>query len=133
MDRRMCITCHEVADTGASELMDRWQLHPVRLVSTWFPEARFNHASHRNLEGDPEANCLGCHSAKTSEVATDVLIPNEDNCLGCHDQNTANAAIDCVSCHGFHREAGDKSVLVREVTHALHTDREQLPLSAGKN
>lgn len=133
MTKTGCITCHEVADTGTAELMDRWQLHPVRLVSTWFPEARFNHASHRNLKGDPEANCLGCHSAKSSEVATDVLIPNEDNCLGCHDQKTANAAIDCVSCHGFHREAGDRSVLVRDVTHAPYSNLRQPIPSAGKD
>lgn len=102
-----CITCHDVRDTGSAELSDRWAIHPVRLTTDYFVEARFDHLSHMSQASDsPDALCEDCHGASVSQSAVDVLMPARDSCLQCHGDDRAEAATDCVSCHSFHRVFG---------------------------
>ena len=49
-------------------------------------------------------DCEDCHSVKTSEEGSDVLLPNIESCRECHggaDDNSRLAST-CVDCHGFH-------------------------------
>lgn len=99
-----CISCHEVTETGLSDISDRWYVQPVRVTGDWYPHSRFNHRSHLNLalsEASDEV-CENCHEAATSTDATDILIPAQDNCLQCHNEEIGEATVDCVRCHVFH-------------------------------
>lgn len=108
-----CITCHEVTDSGLANIMDRFRVHPAKVAVDWYPESRFLHSAHRYGGADPDAACLSCHEAMSSEVSTDVLIPNQDNCLECHDESRDGVAAECTACHGFHRDTGGPSLDVR--------------------
>lgn len=108
-----CITCHEVTDSGLANVMDRFRVHPAKVAVDWYPESRFLHSAHRYGGADPDQACLSCHEAMSSEVSTDVLIPNQDNCLECHDESRGGVAAECTACHEFHRDAGGPSLEVR--------------------
>jgi len=114
-----CITCHQVTDTGLTNIMDRFRVHPAKVAVDWYPEARFLHSAHRYGGADPDEACLSCHEALSSELATDVLIPNRDNCLACHDESRDGVAAECTACHGFHRDVGGSSVEIR-LAHPNH-------------
>ena len=101
-ERRACVNCHEVSDTGNEQMP--WRVEPVRLTESFFPHANFSHAAH-----DTEVtSCDGCHSALTSESAQDVLIPDIDTCRECHGSGSATrnsssqSASACIMCHSFH-------------------------------
>ena len=112
-----CITCHEVTETGLTDISDRWFVQPVRVTDDWYPYSSFDHSAHLSLAADTEAEvCVACHEAPVSSVATDVLIPGQDNCLGCHDEHLGDSAVDCVGCHDFHQASGALSTLVRGAT-----------------
>ena len=109
-----CITCHEVTDSGADNLFDRWYVQPVRVTGDWYPSHPFDHSAHLALGLDAEAEvCTACHAATVSQVATDVLIPGQSNCLDCHDDDKGDSAVTCVGCHAFHMPGGTPSVLAR--------------------
>ncbi|MBT8445897.1 MAG: hypothetical protein KJO38_02035, partial [Gammaproteobacteria bacterium] len=120
-----CVTCHEVRDTGAAEPIDRWFVHPVRLTTDWYSEARFDHRSHLSLGGTRgDEACTACHAADTSTEAHEVLIPERDNCLQCHSDERSELAVDCVACHRFHRPQGTLSTSVRGYARAGTTGNE---------
>lgn len=100
-ERRACVNCHEVTKV-AGDLP--WHVLPVQLSNYFFPHTKFSHASH-----DTEvSSCDSCHSASSSQVATDLLIPDIDTCRDCHGsgdgRRNAGSQIpsSCVMCHGFH-------------------------------
>lgn len=112
-----CITCHEVTETGLSDIADRWFVQPVRVTGDWYPYSQFNHTAHLSLAGGSEAEvCAGCHEAATSVVSTDTLIPVQQDCLACHDEQKGGSLVDCVACHQFHQPTGSVSILAREVS-----------------
>jgi predicted CXXCH cytochrome family protein len=124
-----CVTCHEVTDSGLTDINDRWRIHPVRLATDWYPNGRFNHNSHLALEETSGAKtCEICHEAQDSKVSTDILIPNQDNCLSCHAEGSSSAAVDCVSCHEFHRDQGTMSKAARLGT---TEDHDSVPIGKG--
>jgi predicted CXXCH cytochrome family protein len=105
--RRGCVTCHVVEDSGRAEIYTRFQVHPVRLVTDYFPSARFDHQKHltqRDVRGD--AACLSCHPADVATTSAELLIPDIDNCVACHaDQRHRGAdrvVLNCVNCHDYH-------------------------------
>ena len=108
-----CITCHEVTNTGLTDISDRWFIQPVKITDDWYPKSRFDHVSHLSLAGEEQEVCESCHEASVSEKASDVLIPGQDNCLACHSQDKGFSAVDCVGCHAFHQSDGTRSVLAR--------------------
>lgn len=106
---RGCVTCHEVRDTGAASLLERFEVLPARLADSYFPSARFDHAAHRiqkDLTGD--AACLSCHRAAQSTQSSEVLLPDLPRCAGCHRTQATGAQIPspCISCHLNHPPEG---------------------------
>ncbi len=105
-ERRSCAQCHAVTPTATSAGV--WQVEPVKLRSSWFPDATFSHADH----GTALTRCETCHQAKSSRAATDVLLPSIATCRECHAGGEAGATPEnritstCILCHDFH--AGDK-------------------------
>jgi len=105
-ERRACVNCHEVTVVEGDM---PWQVLPVRLTDEFFPHTRFSHAAH-----DTEVtSCDSCHGASTSEVATDLLIPDIGSCRECHGSGFArrNSGTQlpstCVACHGFHFDVNE--------------------------
>ena len=109
--RRGCVSCHEVAVYPERDLYFRYDVKPVRLASDYFPDARFDHGSHRNmkypddektLSGD--AACKSCHEADASKESSDLLLPDRDNCASCHRSERASDIVpmQCISCHAYH-------------------------------
>jgi hypothetical protein len=103
--RRGCVTCHDVNDSGSSDLTTRFQVYPVRLQSDYFPVARFDHTSHltqRDASGDDA--CLTCHAADTAQSSDVLLIPDVDNCVECHGDTAVadKITLQCVDCHAYH-------------------------------
>jgi predicted CXXCH cytochrome family protein len=102
---RGCVSCHEVIDSRARDIHDRFQVIPVHLTQNYFEKARFSHRAHavqKNLTGD--AACLSCHKANDSKDSSQVMIPDVDNCLQCHSDRYVKdqVTVQCVSCHSFH-------------------------------
>ncbi len=116
---RGCISCHVVEEHSNSEIYARYQVHPVRLATDYFPAGRFNHFSHQVMkEQTGDAACLFCHGADQSSASTDLLIPDIDNCVGCHSDVPApdRVTIRCVGCHSYHPFAS-------EYTGTIETDQ----------
>ena len=102
---RGCITCHVVEEHSNSEIYARYQVHPVRLATDYFPVMRFDHFSHQVMkEQTGDAACLFCHNADQSSASTDLLIPDIDMCVRCHSDVPApeRVTIRCVDCHSYH-------------------------------
>lgn len=107
--RRGCIGCHVVVDTQSETLLERFQVHPIRLARDYFPSGRFDHRSHQiqgTLTGD--AACLSCHKAKDSKESSDLLLPAMTKCEDCHGDKPAveRITVQCVSCHAYHPAEG---------------------------
>jgi hypothetical protein len=103
--RRGCVSCHVVLDTRAADILERYQVTPIRLTYDYFPDAHFSHRSHevqKNKAGD-EA-CLSCHSAVTATSSTVIMIPDLPKCLECHTQDSErdHVQLQCISCHTYH-------------------------------
>ncbi len=113
--RGLCNECHHTVDApvqtaggataGPTPLT--WTIEPVALTETWMPKAQFNHARHSDVV------CGDCHTAKTSNASSDVLMPGIAVCQSCHgsEQAVDRVPSTCVSCHRFHhkREPAAKS------------------------
>ncbi len=102
---RGCVSCHQVNDSHAKDIHERFQVLPVHLTQDYFEKARFNHRAHavqKNLTGD--AACQSCHKAKDSTDSMQVMIPDIDNCLQCHSNRYVKdqVTVQCVSCHSYH-------------------------------
>lgn len=102
-ERQTCANCHTVTRIGGNSKFP-WQVKPVRLTKSFFPQANFSHASH-----DTEAtSCNGCHQAGASESARDLLMPDIATCRECHgsgsEKRNAPEQIpsSCIMCHSFH-------------------------------
>lgn len=109
---RGCISCHVVEEHSNSEIYARYQVHPVRLATDYFPAGRFDHFSHQVMkEKTGDAACVDCHEADQSSASTDLLIPDIDNCVRCHSDVPAleRVTIRCVDCHAYHPFASDYS------------------------
>lgn len=107
---RGCISCHVIEEHSSSEIYARYQVHPVRLATDYFPAGRFDHYSHQVMkERTGDAACLFCHGADESSASTDLLLPDIDNCVGCHSDVPAadRVTIRCVDCHSYHPFAGE--------------------------
>jgi len=123
-----CISCHEVTDTGLTDISDRWYVQPIRITGDWYPGSRFDHTSHLSLTWENGAEgCEACHEASKSDDSRDILIPGQDNCLSCHDEGESLAAVDCVSCHAFHRKQGSVALEARGIHAGAKESRESKP------
>ena len=98
-DRGLCRTCHELRDREPVP-----EVLPVRVLPepgalSWMPLARFDHDPHRTM------SCEGCHPARGSTSAGNVLLPGIDSCRECHGDVGAVREVParCISCHAFHQ------------------------------
>jgi predicted CXXCH cytochrome family protein len=104
--RRGCISCHVVLEIRtATDVMERYQVTPIRLTYDYFPDAHFSHRSHEVQKGKTgDEACRSCHSAVTADSSAVVMIPDLPKCLECHTQDTERdkVALKCISCHTYH-------------------------------
>ncbi len=80
---RGCVTCHVVEDTHDSDIYNRFQVYPIRLVGDYLPKAHFDHMRHltqRDKTGDDA--CVSCHDARKSKDSADLHIPDIDTLCG---------------------------------------------------
>jgi predicted CXXCH cytochrome family protein len=103
--KRGCVSCHVVVDTHASNVLERYQVTPIRLTYDYFPDAHFSHRSHAVQKGKTaDEACLSCHSATTTDSSNVVMIPDLPKCLECHTQAATRdkVQLQCISCHTYH-------------------------------
>ncbi|MGI9271092.1 MAG: cytochrome c3 family protein [Woeseiaceae bacterium] len=102
-ERRACTNCHIVNKLDDNADVP-WDVVPVTLTNSFLPHANFSHAAHQT----EVTSCEGCHDARSSSSADDMLIPDIDNCRGCHGSgiasrnNAEQTPSTCVMCHSFH-------------------------------
>jgi len=96
----VCTTCHAVESESASgKLPASWKVPAIVDTTHWLPQSTFSHAQHKNAE------CVSCHSAKTSKMSSEILIPDIQSCRTCHagaKPDKEKVVSQCDSCHGFH-------------------------------
>jgi hypothetical protein len=108
-----CRKCHDFNDNHT--------IKPVSSPAIWFPNARFNHASHKALLGQDPASqeyrngCSACHSVFDSPVSGMALVEREnlnlpgiDTCRICHGplggskEKPGGVRFGCTDCHSYH-------------------------------
>ncbi len=102
---RGCVSCHEVRDEHTADLLERFQVQPVRLTRDYFPKVHFSHRLHAVQKGKSgDAACVSCHAVKTSTSSADLHIPDLPKCLECHSDRLAvdRVTLQCSSCHSYH-------------------------------
>ena len=90
-----CYDCHRITRTGS----DDFHIVPVRLPVRYMMKGWFDHKAHAT------ESCESCHAAKTSESASDVLLPKIASCQQCHGGEDAHKAVpsSCAMCHDYHQ------------------------------
>lgn len=93
----LCKTCHVVDPPSAQN--PSWQVKTPHVATVWMPKGIFVHAKHQTID------CAGCHDARKSSQATDVLMPSIATCRDCHggEDDARLVPSPCVMCHVFHR------------------------------
>ncbi len=92
--KSVCAQCHEVTGPAGG-----WDVQPVVLADRWMPKGRFDHGRHVIMD------CVECHRAPKSQMASDVLLPGIENCQQCHGGERAADRVPstCITCHEFHQ------------------------------
>jgi hypothetical protein len=99
LEKRVCFECHTITHLPALSGFEQWQIEPVKLASSWMPQAQFSHAAHRS------SSCVSCHrEAERSRSSSDVLMPEIKECRTCHGggRDKTRLASDCTLCHQLH-------------------------------
>jgi hypothetical protein len=98
IERKACVSCHQVTVDNDQPLAKRWTIKPVKIISQWYPKSRFSHRRHETMQ------CIDCHDASESETSENILMPDINNCRDCHSSNNDDSKVSstCVLCHGFH-------------------------------
>ncbi len=102
-----CLECHEaqMSAKGRPETIT-----PPNVPALWLTKSKFDHTAHRGV------GCLDCHAAaRSSEHATDILIPGIASCRECHAPKSPSGFFatsdkaplggvrhDCTTCHSYH-------------------------------
>jgi hypothetical protein len=92
----VCGECH-VPTSGRLGVM------PVLQHSRYFAHGWFSHADHK------QEKCASCHTAKTSQSSSDLLLPGISKCRDCHlgeDSRKAKVPSGCAMCHSYHPNQG---------------------------
>ncbi|MEO7937865.1 MAG: cytochrome c3 family protein [Burkholderiaceae bacterium] len=96
----VCTTCHAVvAEKASGKAPMQWSVPAIVETTHWLPQSTFSHAQHKNAE------CVSCHNAKTSKLASEILIPDIQSCRTCHTgakPDQEKVVSQCDSCHEFH-------------------------------
>jgi hypothetical protein len=96
----VCTTCHAVeSEQTSAKAPVGWKVPAIVETTHWLPQSTFSHAQHKSAE------CVSCHSEKTSKMASEILIPDIQSCRTCHTGSKPDkekVVSQCDSCHGFH-------------------------------
>ncbi|MBL4870016.1 MAG: cytochrome c3 family protein [Robiginitomaculum sp.] len=102
-----CFDCHEI-DRPANITSLDFAIRPISVNGQFYPKSPFDHASHEigNL------TCETCHTARTSESSSDVLLPRIKICQDCHigidsyakggEMAQGTMPSNCLTCHTYH-------------------------------
>jgi predicted CXXCH cytochrome family protein len=93
-----CYGCHQILKPTGGGL--NYGVAPVVLQQHFLPRAEFDHSAHMTAG----MSCEQCHAARSSQSATDVLMPTIESCRSCHagEHTLAKVRSPCISCHTFH-------------------------------
>ncbi len=102
-----CYDCHAV--TGGQGGSLNFGIQPVAQTSRYLHKGWFSHEPHAKEE------CSTCHAAKSSDQATDLLIPGIKVCRDCHVGEggaslfsiTKPVESTCAMCHEYHADGGE--------------------------
>jgi predicted CXXCH cytochrome family protein len=98
-----CYDCHTVTQTA-----NGWTVQKVFQPARYMSKGWFDHKAHKNED------CASCHDAKTSNKASDLLLPDLASCRTCH-VGESGATIKpvktpvnsgCAMCHDYHIDDG---------------------------
>jgi hypothetical protein len=87
-----CAYCHEVRAGGADGVP---QIIRVATPDRWLTHGEFHHAKHAIV------GCNQCHTAGTSRVTSDILLPTKQSCTECHSPR-GGFSERCSTCHSYH-------------------------------
>jgi hypothetical protein len=115
-----CFECHQVTAPPAGSLA--FNVQPVAFPTRYMLHGWFDHRPHQFTQrpGQPRQEgtqaCLSCHTANTSENATDLLLPDLASCRTCHGGETTSlpVASSCAMCHDYHMDEGVPAMLLRQ-------------------
>jgi hypothetical protein len=115
-----CFECHEVTAPPAGSLA--FNVRPVAFPTRYMQHGWFDHRAHQITQrpGQPRqegsAACLSCHTANTSENATDLMLPDLASCRTCHGGETTRLPVPstCAMCHDYHMDDGVPAGLLRQ-------------------
>ena len=101
-----CVDCHTISWDGDGPMGVK--VAPTHISARFLPAGAMDHSvpAHRG-QGLGSADCADCHAAKTSDKASDVLMPKIAECATCHGktekQTPVAAKAECSECHSYHR------------------------------
>ena len=98
-----CFDCHAITQTPAG-----WNVRKVVQPARYMNKGWFDHNAHRT------ETCQSCHGAETSNLASDVLLPDLKSCRTCHVGGTGATLhsvkkpveSSCAMCHEYHVDGG---------------------------
>jgi len=102
-----CFGCHEIDSPSEVGGLD-YRVRPISLNSQFYFKSPFNHSAHET--GD--LSCASCHSAESSSLSSDILLPKIAVCRDCHvgEESYKNGGklskgtlpTTCLTCHSYH-------------------------------
>lgn len=98
----LCGECHLPGNAREGALA----VAPVTQRNRYMLHGWFDHAAHE------QEDCTTCHTAETSDAASDLLLPDLASCRDCHEGEASRSAevpSGCAMCHSYHPPASATS------------------------
>jgi hypothetical protein len=113
-----CYDCHRVEVPPPGSLA--YRIAPVAFPARYVQHGWFDHRSHATR------SCVTCHAARTSNSASDLLLPDIGTCRTCHggERTRKPVASSCAMCHDYHRDEGAPAMVIRQ---RISGERRQTP------
>lgn len=95
----LCGDCHTRGNPSEGPL----SVMPVTQTQRYMLHGWFDHQAHE------QEDCTSCHAAETSDVSTDLLLPDLASCRDCHmgeGDRAAEVPSTCAMCHSYHMPTG---------------------------
>jgi hypothetical protein len=134
-----CFDCHQVIPAAPGRL--NYGIRPVAFPTRYMLHGWFDHRQHQILQrpGQPrlEGNeaCASCHGARTSNSATDLLLPDLNSCRVCHggEHTSKPVASTCAMCHDYHATGGAPAMLLRQQVRGRRWQTTTIPVSEAQS